>query len=142
MMLQIDNVISIIENANGIRLQEEKVKPVYEQMTCCKKDKNQIISRAGDVSNHLFVLLSGIIRLYYIDMDGNDVTRFFCTKGCISTEADRMPYAAEALESCDFLLLDRGTAKSLMGDDMYWIKIWNRLLQNSIRYKIYRESSF
>lgn len=32
--------------------------------------------------------------------------------------------------------------KSLFGEDIYWIKIWNQLLQNSIRYKIYRESCF
>jgi cAMP-binding proteins - catabolite gene activator and regulatory subunit of cAMP-dependent protein kinases len=142
-MYKLDTIIEIIENANNIKLLKEKILPIYEQMTYCKREKNQIISQIGDVNKNLYVLLSGIIRLYYIDTDGNDITRFFGTKGCVSGGiTEYLPYVVETLEDCEFLMIDWEKAKSLVGEDVYWIKIWNKLLQNSIRYKIYRESCF
>lgn len=142
-MVKIEDIIEIVENANGIQLLKEKVLPIYEQMTYFKEEKNQIISRVGDINKNLYILLSGIIRLYYIDIDGNDVTRFFGMKGCIRGGiGESLPYVVETLEECEFLMMDWEKAKKLVGEDIYWIKIWNQLLQNSIRYKIYRESCF
>jgi CRP-like cAMP-binding protein len=142
-MDKLDTIIETIQNSNHIKLLKEKFKPLYEQMTYCKKDKNEILSQIGDVNNNLQILLSGIVRLYYIDTDGNDITRFFGTKGCISWGSDEcLPYAVETLKPCEFLILDWETVERIIGEDIYWIKIWNELLQNSIRYKVYRESCF
>jgi len=142
-MQRIDEVIEIVQSANEIQLLKEKVKPIFEQMTYYKKEKNQIVSQIGDINRNLNVLISGILRLYYIDANGNDITRFFGTKGNISIGlGERQPYVVEALEDCEFLSIDWKKIKRLASEDIYWIKIWNQLLQKSIGYKIYRESSF
>lgn len=142
-MDKLDSMIELVEKANKIQLQKEKVIPIYEQMVYCKKDRNEIVSKIGDINTNLSILLSGTLRLYYIDIDGNDITRFFATKGCISGGSDdALPFVVETLEECEFLIINWKIAERLIGEDPYWIKIWNQLLQNSIRYKIYRESSF
>lgn len=142
-MDKLKEIIEIVEKANGIRLAKEKVQPIYEQMVYCRKDGNEIVSKIGDVDKNLYVLLSGTIRLYYIDMDGNDISRFFGTNGCISGGSDdSLPFGVETLEVSEFLMVDVEKIKGLVGEDLYWLKICNQLLQNSIRYKIYRESSF
>lgn len=142
-MDKLDTMIEIVQKVNNIQLLREKVSPIYEQMTSCKKQKNQIISQIGDSNKNLYILLSGVIRLYYIDMAGNDITRYFGTEGCISGGIDeRLPYVVETLEDCEFLVMDWKKFKRLIGEDVYWIKRWNQLLQNSLRYKIYRESCF
>lgn len=142
-MQTLDEVIEIVQSANKIQLLKEKVKPIFEHMTYSKKEKNQIVSQIGDINRNLNVLISGILRLYYIDANGNDITRFFGTKGNISIGlGERQPYVVEALEDCEFFSVDWKKIKRLASEDIYWIKIWNQLLQKSIGYKIYRESSF
>ncbi len=142
-MQTLDEVIEIVQSANKIQLLKEKVKPIFEQMTYYKKEKNQIVSQIGDINRNLNVLISGLLRLYYIDANGNDITRFFGTKGNISIGlGERQPYVVEALEDCEFFSIDWKKIKRLASEDIYWIKIWNQLLQKSIGYKIYRESSF
>ena len=142
-MQTLDEVIEIVQSANKIQLLKEKVKPIFEQMTYYKKEKNQIVSQIGDINSNMNVLISGILRLYYIDANGNDITRFFGTKGNISIGLDeRQPYAGEALEDCEFCSVEWKKFKRFASEDIYWIKIWNQLLQKSMRYKIYRESSF
>lgn len=142
-MQTLDEVIEIVQSANKIQLLKEKVKPIFEQMTYYKKEKNQIVSQIGDINRNMNVLISGILRLYYIDANGNDITRFFGTKGNISIGLDeRQPYAVEALEDCEFFSVEWKKFKRFASEDIYWIKIWNQLLQKSMRYKIYRESSF
>lgn len=142
-MDKLDTIIEIIQNANHIQLIKEKFQPIYEQMTYYKKDANEILCRIGYVNKNLYILLSGIVRLYYIDTDGNDITRFFGTKGCIGGGNDEsLPYVIEALSACEFLVISWEKVKRIIEEDIYWIKIWNQLLQNTIRYKVYRESCF
>lgn len=142
-MDKLDEIMKIIEIRNGICLSREKFQPIYEQLIPCKKDKNELISQIGDIDKKLSILIDGIIRLYYIDLDGNDITRYFGERGCISGgSSDSLPYAVETLVPSEFLTADWDNIKSILRNDIYWIRIWNQLLQNSIRYKIYRESCF
>ncbi len=97
-MDKLDTLIEIIQKANNIQLLKEKIRPVYERMIYYKKEKNQIVSQIGDCGKNLYILLSGVIRLYYIDTAGNDITRFFGTKGCIGGGIEeRLPYVVETL---------------------------------------------
>jgi hypothetical protein len=122
----------IVQKANNIQLNKEKVKPIYEQLVHCKKCKNEIVLQLGDVNHNLYILLSGVIRLYYIDMDGNDITRYFGTKGCICTGSDEgSPYVLETLETCEFLMMNRDTLKIMIEEDIYWLKICNQLYKTA-----------
>lgn len=142
-MYNLDVVIDMIEKRNNIKIQRDKFEPIYEEMTYCKKEKNQILTHIGDINKNLYIILSGTVRLYYIDSEGNDITRFFETQGCVGGGYDEcMPFVVETLDTCEFLTIDSEKVKNMTGDDIYWLKIINQYLQNCIRYKIYRESSF
>lgn len=142
-MDNIDTIMEIIQSANHIKLNKEKFLPLYKQMHFNKMGANEIVFQIGDIDANLYIILSGIVRLYYIDIDGNDITRFFGTKGCIGGgSGECQPYVIETLEACECLMINWKTLKGIIEDDIYWLKIWNQLLHNSIRYKMYRESCF
>ena len=41
--------------------------------------KGDYILREGEVSNHIFFLLTGLVRMYYVDFEGNDISYRFTT---------------------------------------------------------------
>lgn len=142
-MDKLDKIIQLIEHKNGICLSRERLKPIYEQLVPCKKGKHEILSQIGDVNQNMYIVVDGIIRLYYIDIKGNDITRYFGEKGSVGgLNSDILPYALETLVPSELLVGNFETIRTMVQNDIYWIKIWNQLLQNSIQYKIYRESSF
>ena len=87
-MDQLDTLIKLIESKNNISLPKEKVQLIFQYLTFCKRDKNEILSRVGDIDNHFYIIMDGIIRFYYIDMNGNEITRFFAESGCIHSEKE------------------------------------------------------
>ena len=142
-MDDLDNLIAIVQKLNHIKVDKEKAIPIFCQMSKYKKSKGQIVSMVGEKNEHVYVLKSGIIRLFYIDAEGKEVTRFFGAEGSIGGAIEGyLPYAIEALENCEFFRIEHKKIKELFEGDIYWLKIWNILLQNSLQYKIYRESSF
>ena len=142
-MDQLDTLIKLIESKNNISLPKEKVQLIFQYLTFCKRDKNEILSRVGDIDNHFYIIMDGIIRFYYIDMNGNEITRFFAESGCIlSGSPEIIPYTVETLVPTEFFVGDWDVIKSIIDNDIYWLKLWNYFLQEGIQCKIYRESCF
>lgn len=78
--------------------------------------KGEMIRRSGDNAETAGIVLSGVIRSYYVDKDGSDITQYFAPEGswCIDSGMvgfDEMQANWEALEG-------------------------------GMRYKIYRENGF
>lgn len=109
--------------------------------------KNDVLIRIGDKSNCIFFVVVGILRDYYIDDGGNDITRFFSYEGgicggeaLISNEPSAI--CTEALEDCVLLRCRVSDFKSIIASDSEAAKAYIWLLENSLAYKIHRENSF
>ena len=109
--------------------------------------KNEVLIRIGDKSSYIFFVVSGILRDYYIDNTGNDVTRFFSREGSlcggeslISNEPSAI--CTEALEDCILLRcpVSDFTEIIVSGSEAAKAYIW--FLESSLAYKIRRENSF
>lgn len=61
-------------------LPEELPKNLFDICRLKKIAKRQHFIRAGDFPEHVVFNLNGILRLYYIDNDGNDYTKGFSTQ--------------------------------------------------------------
>lgn len=109
--------------------------------------KGEMIARSGDNAGTAGIVLSGVIRSYYVDKDGSDITQYFAPEGswCIDSGMvgfDEMQANWEALEDTTVMLFDVKDMKDLiLGDE--WLKnIWIMSLEGGMRYKVYRENGF
>ncbi len=109
--------------------------------------KGDIVASIGDSTELCGMVISGIIRNYYIDSEGNDITRsfspaggMFMDEGCFGyTERNCM---SEALEEATIMQMRVDDLKSLIKSSDEFKDVWIYLLEGCCRYKIYRENGF
>lgn len=121
-----------------------KFADVFSEITL---KKNDVLIRIGDKNSYIFFVVFGILRDYYIDDDGNDVTRFFtCEGGICGGEAlisnEPLAVCTEALEDCILLRCLVSDFKKIIASDSVATKAYIWLLESSLAYKIHRENSF
>lgn len=109
--------------------------------------KGQLLLRTGEPCNQVCYILSGIIRSYYLDIGGNDVTKNFYTEDSIMMEESLLGYTQnictyEALENCTVFLLNSTQVKNFIMQNDYLKNLYLMGLENGIRYKITRENEF
>lgn len=96
--------------------------------------------------NKSFYLLSGSIRGFYLDMDGNDVTHLFIFEnGILSLDfltTDKPHLCSfEALEDCTALSLNTQYLKEHMKTDAKMLWIYVNILEKALKHKNIREIS-
>ncbi|MBR1797764.1 MAG: Crp/Fnr family transcriptional regulator [Clostridiales bacterium] len=109
--------------------------------------KGEIIARTGDKTTTAGLVISGVIRSYYVDKDGNDITQYFAAEAgwCIDSgmiEFNEMQSNWEALEDTTVMLFEVKDMKELIYGDENLKKAWISILESGIRYKVYRENGF
>lgn len=82
--------------------------------------KGERFLREGQACKHLFYLLSGFARVYYLDLEGNEITHWFCAKDSIITspfsflKRERNILFFEALEDTELLLISSAQQEHLI----------------------------
>lgn len=76
----------------------------------------------GDTASYLYYIIQGVVRGYYIDSKGNDVTKCFCAEDdFFSTEGFRISspatFTVECLEECKCLQLPYTSLKSIVNSN-------------------------
>lgn len=109
--------------------------------------KGEILVRTGDKAPNSGIVLSGVIRSFYIDEDGNDISQFFATCGYLCMDSgmfgfDESSASWEALEETTVMVFDAKLMKQLIMSDESLKEYWIEALESGMRYKIYRESGF
>ena len=99
--------------------------------------KGSVIKSIGDRADSVAIVLDGLVRGYYIDVDGNDITRGFGINGGLCMDEGVMGYEEyicvwEPIEESTLMLFNVKDFKSL----------WIQLLEEGLRYKMYRENGF
>ena len=109
--------------------------------------KGEVIARTGDKAATAGLVLNGVIRSYYVDKDGNDITQYFASEGgwCIDSGMigfDEMQANWEAIEDATVMLFDVKDMRDLIYSDEQLKNIWIMSLEGGMRYKVYRENGF
>ncbi len=130
----------------GVAVSDELKSVAATVFTEVKIKKSETLIRIGELDNHVYFVVSGILRDYYIASDGSDATQFFSREGSligctlISNEPSAM--CTEALENCVLLCCKNADFRKLIDNNSEFSAIWIKTLEYSLAYKIKRENSF
>ena len=110
-------------------------------------EKGTLLRSIGDSTDTAALVLDGMARCYYIDGDGNDITRGFSVKGTLCMDDGMFGYP-ESLTECETLtdttlmVFNVGEIKTLIYENDALKNTYIKLLENALKYKIYRENGF
>lgn len=115
------------------------------QYKCYKK--GELLLTAGDSYENVGYVLSGLVRSYYMDKAGNDITKYFHVENQFFMDEGLFDYKVsictyEALEDCRILTLKTDIFKSYVWENQCLKEMYLFALQEGMKYKIYRENSF
>jgi CRP-like cAMP-binding protein len=95
-----------------------------------KKEKtlkaNEFFLMAGDVPRYIGYVISGLLRLYYIDAEGKDVTKHFCPENTLAIsysaflQREESRFFIQALEDTRMYLFDYQTYSDLLKGHVCW----------------------
>lgn len=105
-----------------------------------------LIVASGDEENKLYLLMDGLIRKYYLDYQGNDLTHQFLEAGQVfSTQhvvfSGQVICNFEAVEPCRLVCFDYERVQKLMVEDPSLTKIYIGILEETLRIKLVRETA-
>lgn len=132
---------------NGITIPDEILGQAVSNATFKVVSKGERLSSIGDDTTMSGIVLDGIIRSYYVDSEGNDITRGFVPQGGMFMDEGFFIYAErqtmwEALEESTVMMMQVEFVKNLIRDNVELKDVWITLLESAMRYKIYRENGF
>lgn len=109
--------------------------------------KGELLGKIGDDTGRAGLVLKGMIRCYYIDGNGNDITRGFSIPGTFCMDEGMFGYHErltewEALEETALMLFDVREIKKMIAGCGQLQNMYIMFLENALRYKIYRENTF
>ena len=142
----VDQLMNLAREYN-VKADEEMLGAVVGKATFRVVPKGEIISSIGEDTNAAGMILSGLARSYYIDSEGNDITRGFSPVGSICMDEGFFGYEEricmwEALEESTIMFVKTDDIRILLNENAAFKDTWIMLLESAIRYKIYRENGF
>ena len=110
-------------------------------------EKGTLLRSIGDSTDTAALVLDGMARCYYIDGDGNDITRGFSVKGTLCMDDGMFGYSEsltewETLTDTTLMTFKVGEIKTLIYENDALKNTYIQLLENALKYKIYRENGF
>jgi cAMP-binding proteins - catabolite gene activator and regulatory subunit of cAMP-dependent protein kinases len=142
-----DVLIRHLESLTNLKISEEEKRIIMNIFNPRKLKKKELFLKAGDVPDCIAFNISGLLRCYYIDHKGNDVTKYFCFENSVISYLGlilrkKSSYYIEAIEDSILLCANYHYFEKLTKNSNFGLKIINILLEQSLIYKEERESSF
>ena len=139
--------LSQLAERRGISFDEEVLSKAVELAQFRVFPKGTTLKSIGDKANETAFVLDGLVRCYYIDGDGNDITRGFGFDGGMCIDEGMMGLSEyicmwETVEESTLMLFDVRELKGLIMSSESLKTLWIALLEDGLKYKIYRENSF
>lgn len=140
-------IFEYIEKLIGTTIPQEEKENIMRVFKPRKLKEKEMLVREGDIPNCITFNISGLLRCYYIDNNGNDITKYFCFEGSIISYLGLVlrkesQYYIEALEECVLLCADYDSFEELISNNCLWLKIIKAQLEQALIYKEERESEF
>jgi CRP-like cAMP-binding protein len=139
--------VMVFAEKYNIDVSEELVGEIVSLASFRVVKKGEILASIGDNTTCAGLTLSGLARSYYIDSDGNDITRGFAPEGTMFMDEGFFGYPEricmwETLEETTIMISETAAIKKLIKENDSFKDIWIYLLESAMRYKIYRENGF
>ena len=131
----------------GMHLPEEVLKKVISFSDFKDYSKGETIAREGEKASVAGIILNGVVRSYYVDREGYDITQWFSAEGnwCIDSGLigfEEMKANWEAIEDSTIMIFRVKDLKELIRNNEALMGLWIDSLESGMRYKVYRENGF
>ena len=139
--------LSDLARQNGVDISVEILGEIVSLSVFKVVNKGEIIRNVMDENNTAALVLSGMCRAFYVDEEGNDITRGFSIPGTLCMDEGMFGYPEstvtwEAIEETTLMIFDVTKIKKIIYENDEIKNVYIRLLENALRYKIYRENGF
>lgn len=129
------------------KMDREDAKHMLSISEIKRYEKGDTIVGINEILNHTGFVLDGIVRSYYLDMEGNEITKNFHREHFLFMDEGLIGYkksicAYEAVEDVVIMLFDTRKLKELIMERETLKDLYIAVLEKGIRYKIYRENEF
>ncbi|MGM0337355.1 Crp/Fnr family transcriptional regulator [Enterococcus sp. AZ007] len=129
-----------------VTIKETILSRLIELGTLIEFSSDDLIVAAGDNQNKLYLLVDGLIRKYYLDYQGNDLThQFLEAEQVFSTQhvvfSGQVMCNFEAVEPCRVVCFDYELIQSLMLEEPALTQIYIGMLEETLRIKLVRETA-
>ncbi len=136
-----------LSDGSGMEIPEDTISKVISFSRFKVYSKGEMITRTGDRADSAGFVISGVIRSYYVDNEGNDITQYFAAEGNWCVDSGMVGFGEmqanwEAVEDSTVMLFDVKDMKELIYGDERLKSLWIEALEGGMRYKIYRENGF
>ena len=143
----ITELTQVVQDTWNIQLEEEILNKVLSIAQIKMYLKGEILLGIGEKCQCTGIILSGLVRSYYLDLEGNEITRNFHKEYYLVTDDGLLGYeesicAYEVLEDTTVMLLPNEPLKKLIMENEKLKDLYICSLESGIRYKIYRENAF
>ena len=132
---------------NDVFLSQEILGEIVSISVFKVANKGEIIRNIADENKTAALVLGGMCRAYYVDEEGNDITRGFSIPGTLCMDEGLFGYPEsivtwETIEETTLMIFDVAKMKDIILKNDELKNIYIMLLENALRYKIYRENGF
>lgn len=143
----IKELMEASEELLHMKLDSEDISSVLSISEIKMYQKSKIIAGISQRITHTGLVLNGIIRSYYLDMDGNAVTKNFHREYGLFMDEGLLGYteticAYEVVEDAVVMLFETACLKELIMRNENLKNLYIASLESGLRYKIYRENDF
>jgi len=103
----------------------------FDQFKPWRADKREILIQQGEPTSIVRFMISGLARLFFVDDEGHEQTKFFLGPGqflvpihSLFLEKESW-FAIQASKSCHGVAIDPKTFKNLLRTNLQWSNYWN-----------------
>lgn len=128
-----ESVQAILEKYTGLQFDQSVNQLLDEYCIFVTFKKNTIVLFQGEKASNLYFIISGLVRGYYIDEEGNDVTKsfaaendFFSTKGYITNSPSL--FNVECLEDSKCIQIPYIALMQMMKNNENFSRIFNQYI--------------
>ncbi|MBL6447909.1 Crp/Fnr family transcriptional regulator [Fulvivirga sp. 29W222] len=129
-------LINAVENRVSISPQEKELLSSSFHPLNCKK--NECLLKAGQKPQKLYFIVSGFVRCFYIDHDGNEVTTDILSAGELVTSFESFlkdtssSYSIQCISDCKLLFITKPDYKALYAEISEWAVFCQGVYENYI----------
>ena len=141
------DTIDRVKSEFNENITEDLLKNIMELSKKKVFKKGELILRMGEPMSKVYFIIKGIARSYYIDMQGNDVTKSFMKEYdfCIGESLFSNTISEEGFETLEDIVALEFEAKKLkeyLLSEKLLTDIYIKKLEKTIIYKMNRENGF
>lgn len=137
----------ILQQYSDKPVDESVIKSIIKSGEIKSYKKGEIILTLGERYQKIGYVLKGIVRSYYLTMDGNEMTKNFHVENHMLMDESLFSLTQsictyEVLEDCELFLISGKELKEIIMRNESLKDIYIACMEEGMRYKIYRENSF